>query len=197
MTVSPFGDGNGDGYKYLIERDLRYDQLLLKMVGELEAISGLSFGRFMLFGFSGGGHFAHRFLYVHANRLSAVSIGASGGNTLIDDKKDWWLGTRNVKELFGVQVDVEEIRRIPILMVIGSRDTSNFEYQTGSPYYSAEATKLGRNRMERMATLRHNFAKCGISSEQVVVPDAAHEGFKMLPEVTSFFSKVLGRGQPT
>lgn len=75
FPVGPFGDGHGDGYKYLVERDLRYDLALLDMVAETELRLGLRFERFGLFGFSGGGHFVHRFFYLHAGRLPSPLAG--------------------------------------------------------------------------------------------------------------------------
>lgn len=42
FPVGPFGDGHGDGYKYLVERDLRYDLALLDMVAETELRLGFA-----------------------------------------------------------------------------------------------------------------------------------------------------------
>ena len=45
------------------------------------------------FGFSGGAQFAHRFLYIHPGRLRAVSLGAPGLVTMLDETRAWWVGT--------------------------------------------------------------------------------------------------------
>ncbi len=78
FPIGPLGDDYRDGFKYLIEGDIRYDHVLLAMVKEVGDRLDRTFERFMLFGFSGGGHFAHLFFYLHPDRLLAVSIGAPG-----------------------------------------------------------------------------------------------------------------------
>ncbi len=93
------------------EGDIRYDHILLAMVDEVGERLGRTFADFMLFGFSGGGHFAHRFFYLHPQRLSAVSIGAPGAVTLIDDQRDYWVGTRDLAARFGTAIDLPAMRK--------------------------------------------------------------------------------------
>ena len=69
------GDGNRDGFKHLIEADIRYDQVLLDMVAEVGEKFGCDFGRFALFGYSGGGQFG-------------AYLSASNGMTLYQSTKD-------------------------------------------------------------------------------------------------------------
>src|SRR5258707_8630005 len=61
ITVGVSGDGNPDGYKYLSEPGLRYDDILLDIVSEVGERWGVPFDRFGLFGFSGGAQFVNRF----------------------------------------------------------------------------------------------------------------------------------------
>ena len=64
FPVGPLGDGNSHGFKYIVEQDIRYDTVLLNMIEEVSASLNYDFGRFLLFGYSGGGHFVHRFFYL-------------------------------------------------------------------------------------------------------------------------------------
>src|SRR5690348_13671610 len=64
FPVGPLGDGNLHGFKTLKEGAIRYDEVLLAMVDEVGAMLGTRFAKFMLFGYSGGGHFVHRFFYL-------------------------------------------------------------------------------------------------------------------------------------
>lgn len=66
---------------------IRYDEVLLQMIDTVEREWGCVDTRtFALIGFSGGGQFVHRFLYLYPERLHAVSIGAPGRATpLIDE----------------------------------------------------------------------------------------------------------------
>ena len=80
--VGVLGDDNPEGFKYMREGDIRYDRVLLAMVDEVAQKLETRFDRFMMFGFSGGGHFVHRFFYLHPGRLLAASIGSPGAVTL-------------------------------------------------------------------------------------------------------------------
>src|SRR5688572_11300813 len=161
FPVGPLGDGNPHGFKVLQEADVRYDQVLLAMVDEAAAMLGAAFPKFMLFGYSGGGHFAHRFYYLHPQRLHAVSVGAPGSVTLLDDSRDWWVGTRNVQALFGRAIDLDVLRAVRVQLVVGAADTETWEidYPIDSVQYRAGINDSGRTRIERLATLKDNLAR--------------------------------------
>ena len=94
------GDGARSGYKYMAEGDIRYDRVLLDMVAEVAAKYDQDWSRFAVFGFSGGGHFAHRMAILHPDRLWAACIGAAGSVTLLDPDRDWWVGIRDLEQRF-------------------------------------------------------------------------------------------------
>jgi poly(3-hydroxybutyrate) depolymerase len=193
FPVGPLGDGNPHGFKVLQERDVRYDLVLLSMVDEAAALLGTPFDRFMLFGYSGGGHFAHRFYYLHPQRLHAVSVGAPGSVTLLDDSRDWWVGTRNVQALFGRGIDLGALRAVRVQLVVGAADLETWEihYPEDSVQYQAGINDTGRTRIERLATLADNWKRHGIDAQHVVVPNVPHDGTKVLPYVQRFFETVL------
>jgi poly(3-hydroxybutyrate) depolymerase len=193
FPVGPLGDGNPHGFKVLQEADVRYDQVLLAMVDEAAALLGARFHKFMLFGYSGGGHFAHRFYYLHPQRLHAVSVGAPGSVTLLDDSRDWWVGTRNVQALFGCAIDLDALRTVRVQLVVGAADTETWEihYPADSVQYQAGINDSGRTRIERLATLADNLARHGIEAQHIVVPNVPHDGTKVLPHVQTFFETVL------
>jgi pimeloyl-ACP methyl ester carboxylesterase len=184
------GDGYADGYKYMREDDIRYDHVLLNMVAEVSALLSHDFGKFALFGYSGGGHFAHRFLYLQPDQLRAVSIGAPGGITLIDSTTDYWAGTRNFNDIFGQSIDVAAIRRVAIQIVIGANDIEEFTYPGGSALQAIHA-KLGKNRFERSMTLLKNYQSLGCDVRREVVPNCAHDGLKVMPAAQDFFLRTI------
>ena len=190
------GDGNTDGYKYLKEGDIRYDHLLLLMVDELSIILKRPFERFHLAGFSGGGHFVHRFFYLHPGRLHAVSVGAPGGVTRIDPTRDFWLGTRNLLERFGTEMDLGTMRGVPVQLIVGEEDTEEFVYPPQWAAALADMGDIGKNRIERNAALHRNYQEHGLAVERVVVPDAAHCSAKMVPEQAAFFARVSPSEKP-
>lgn len=193
FPVGPLGDGNAHGFKVLTEGAIRYDNVLLSMVDEAGAMLGTTFSKFMLFGYSGGGHFVHRFFYLHPERLHAVSVGAPGSVTLLDESRDWWVGTRNVKALFGRAIDYEALRKVAVHLVVGAADLEEWEinYPRDSVQYMDGINDTGRTRIERNTALRQNLEKHGIACRQDIVPNVAHDGTKVLPYVQDFFGGVL------
>jgi len=193
FPIGPLGDGNAHGFKLLQEGDVRYDRVLLSMVDEAGAMLGARFGRFLLFGYSGGGHFAHRFFYLHPERLHAVSIGAPGSVTLLDDRRDWWVGTRDLEARFGRGIDLEAMRAVRVQLVVGAADTEGWEihYPSDSVQYAPGINDSGRTRVERLAALGASFAQHGIAYRHDIVPNVAHDGTQVLPHVHDFFEQVL------
>ncbi|HSW09140.1 alpha/beta hydrolase [Aquabacterium sp.] len=193
FPVGPLGDGNAHGFKVMEEGGVRYDKVLLAMVDEAGARLGARFGRFLLFGYSGGGHFAHRFFYLHPERLQAVAIGAPGSVTLLDDRRDWPVGTRDLKARFGREIDLEAMRAVRVQLVVGAADIETWEinYPEDSVQYAPGINDTGRTRPERIATLAANLAQHGIACRHDIVPNVAHEGAQVLPQVCDFFEQVL------
>lgn len=193
FPIGVLGDRNGDGFKYMREADIRYDRALLAIVDEVAERYGLDFERFALFGYSGGGHFAHRFLMLQPNRLWAVSIGAPGSVTLLDPTRDWWVGTRNFRELFGNALDIEAMRRVPVQMVVGAADLETWEitHRPGGRNWMPDANHAGVTRPERLFALRRSFEAAGIPVRFDQLPNMAHDGLRAVPCVQDFLADVL------
>jgi len=182
-----------NSYKMLRADDLHYDAILLSMVEEVASRYRLEEERFLLYGFSGGGHFSHRFFYLHPERLRGVSIGAPGVVTLYDEGHDFWVGLRDFEARFGKALQPEVMREVPVQMVIGAEDTATWEI-TITPkdaWWMEGADLAGANRQDRMASLKASFEAHGIPVRQDVVPGAGHDGSAVLEPVKAFFTKVL------
>ena len=195
FPIGPRGDGNRDGFKYMIEGDIRYDQVLLAMVAEIEAQYGLSFPQFAIFGYSGGAHFTHRFLMLHPERLWAASIGAPGSVTLLDPTRDWWVGTRNLADLFGKAPNPEAMARIAVQMIVGDADLETWEitHTEGSRHWMPDANHAGRTRPERLDRLRENFEEHGVKVRFNVIPNMAHDGTLAVPVFEDFLADTLAQ----
>ena len=195
FPIGVMGDGYRDGFKYMREGNLRYDHILLAIVEEVSERYGIAFDRFGLFGYSGGGHFAHRFLMLQPNKLWGVSIGAPGSVTLLDPSRDWWVGTRNFAELFGQPLDIPAMKQVAVQMVVGAADLETWEitHKPGSRNWMPDANHAGTNRPERLASLRDNFAAHGIAARFDLVPNTPHDGVKVVPVVEDFFAGELRR----
>jgi poly(3-hydroxybutyrate) depolymerase len=181
-------------FKFISYRGIRFDHMLLSIVDEIAARYPVSAERFYLHGFSGGGQFTHRFLFLHPERLAAASIGAPGRITQLDDSLPWWLGTKGFEERFGRPIDVDAVRRVPVHMVVGSEDTDTFEINNpGDSNWMDGCEKTGATRIERLRTLQRNFEANGITVTFDVVDGVAHRGSQVLHTVEKFFGDLIGR----
>jgi pimeloyl-ACP methyl ester carboxylesterase len=185
--------GELSSYKMVQPGPVRYDAVLLAMVEEMGARYRLADSRFALFGFSGGGHFAHRFLYLHPERLAAVSIGAPGVVTLLDLTHDFWVGLRDFERVFGRQLDLAAMRRVAVHMVVGGDDTETWEItiEPGNELWMPGADKAGRNRQERLLALKTSLEAHGIAVRHDVVPGVAHRSDGLMPAIERFFDDVF------
>lgn len=180
-----------ENYKFLSFKGIRFDLLLLDMIREAAAIYHLDAQRFCLFGFSGGAHFAHRFFYVHPERLAAVAVDAPGVVTLLDFDRDWWCGVRNFPSLFGKELDLEAMRTVAVQTIVGGEDTATWEIavQPGWPFWMEGITASGSTRVERLAALRDSWQRADIAVEHRVVPGVGHE--LLLAPALDFFGKSM------
>lgn len=188
-----FVEGEEVNYKFLRCHDIRFDRLLLQMIDEVRSRYRLRADRVLMHGFSGGGHFAHRFFYLHPERLMGVSIGAPGMVTLLDPALDWHCGTRGMETVFGRRLDLDAMRGIPVQMVIGAEDTETWEItiEPGDKLWMPGVNDAGRTRLERLAALRESFEAAGIDVRYDVVPGVAHHGYDLLSPVKDFFASTL------
>lgn len=186
-----------DNYKFIKFHDIRFDRVLLAMVDEVAEIYRVSTNRLLIHGFSGGGQFAHRFLYLHPDRLAAVSIGAPGRVTLLDDSLPWWLGTEDFAREFGIEPDLHSLKQVAVQMIVGADDTDTWEITMtrNSPRWMPGSNDSGATRIERLMSLRDSFLRNGIAVQFDLVPGVAHEGCHpaLIGRVKNFLSGVLGR----
>lgn len=182
-----------DNYKFIKFHDMRFDHILLAMIAEIGARYRIDGERFLLHGFSGGGHFAHRFFYLHPHRLRAVSIGAPGVVTLLDPERDWWVGVRDLEAQFGIALNLNAMREVAVQMVVGADDTETWEITIpeGTKHWMPGANDAGRTRIDRLAALRASFERQGIAVRHDIVSGAGHWGFDVLEPVRAFFADVL------
>ncbi|RIY01408.1 alpha/beta hydrolase [Aureimonas flava] len=195
FPVGVLGDGARSGYKYMAEGDIRYDRIVLDMVAEVAEKYGQDWSRFAMFGFSGGGHFTHRFAILHPDRLWAASVGAPGSVTLLDPSRDWWVGIRDLPDRFGIAFDADALARVPVQMVVGDADLETWEitHREGSPHWMEGANEAGRTRPERLAALKASFETAGVAVRFDLVPGVSHDRMKVLDRVEDFLGAALAR----
>ncbi|KAI1455777.1 alpha/beta-hydrolase [Annulohypoxylon moriforme] len=183
------GPDDIDSYKLLRSKTLRSDLALLSMLDEVAVRwPDIDTEKIFLMGFSGGGQFAHRFLYLYPERLAAVSVGAPGHATVLDDRENWPVGVKDADAIFGKSIDKALIKQVPIQLVVGSADVKvhggeefwtwmqQFKAQRGAA--TTEATRLlpmNQGRLETMHNLRKLWEQNGIEAQLDIVADVAHD----------------------
>lgn len=180
-------------YKHIIYHGIRYDVILLDMIEELANSYRVKKNKVLMHGFSGGAQFAHRFLYLHPDRLHAVSVGAPGTVTLPDDRASWWVGLKGMEEIFGLPLDVEAIRKVAVQLVIGDADIETWDVTVGakSPFWMEGINDSGETRVERLRSLECGLQSIGVTPRFDSVPGISHDGTGIQSPVKAFFSSVL------
>lgn len=180
-------------YKRIEFHGIRYDLVLLSMIDEVCAKYRIRDGGFMMYGYSGGGQFCQRFFMLHPQRLRAVAIGAPGVVTLLNQDYDWWVGVRDVKARFGIEIDLEAMRKVKVQTLIGSADDATWEIAIPreSKLWMDGADLQGANRLERIAALAASFEAHGIAVRRDIVPGVAHSPFEMVDPAEDFFTTIV------
>ncbi|TIL96007.1 MAG: alpha/beta hydrolase [Mesorhizobium sp.] len=185
--------GDLSSYKMLRQGDLHYDAVLLDMVEEMRERYRISGDRVLMYGFSGGGHFTHRFLFLHPERLLAASIGAPGVVTLLDFDHDFWVGVRDFEKVFGKAIDLDAMRKVAVQMVIGGDDLQTWEItiKPEDDWWMPGADLAGATRNDRIRSLKGSLERHGVEVQLDVVPGIAHNDGALIAKVKEFFARIL------
>ena len=146
----------------------RADLRLLDLVEEVAASYAVETAQFDLFGYSGGAQFAHRFLYVHPDRLRSVVVGAPGTVTVPSRRHRWPAGIGSLAAA-GVSVNLESVRRRRIMLIVGDDDVTLEDLNQ-----SEDAMRFGATRLGRARRLHAAWTVAGIPHEYVEVPGSGH-----------------------
>jgi len=182
-----------DDYKFLEGHGIRYDQLLLGMIEEVRAYYGCR-GRLLLYGFSGGAQFVHRFALLYPELVLAASIASPGLVTLPLEDRPWWVGIEDVERRFGKPVDWEALRQVHVQLLVGGKDvhTGEITLAPDDPLWMEGWDLAGATRQDHVRALRDAWGKRGVASELEVVPNVGHDDRHLWPRAARFFGSVLG-----
>jgi pimeloyl-ACP methyl ester carboxylesterase len=170
-------------YKAIDAHGIRFDLVLLEILEQVRVRWNARVDKVMLCGHSGGGQFAHRFLYLHPDRLTAVAVSAPGSVTLLDNSLTWPEGTGDSQQRFGITVHPEAVARVPVLLVIGSEDDGRADLAAmGYP---------GRSRPEELDRLAESLTGYGSVTRKVEVPGVGHSAAGTQPPIVDFFAGLL------
>jgi poly(3-hydroxybutyrate) depolymerase len=177
-----------NNYKLIKYGRIRFDEVLLGMLDEVRQRYEIATERFCLWGFSGGGQFAHRFLYLHPGRLVGVSVGAPGAVTLVDDSLPWPYGLDGFSSQFGLDLSRDDVAAVPVHLFIGAKDTSPAPMR---PAHSGpDGGPAWVSRVVALEALRDSIASLGSSVQLDVVPGVGHSAQACIGVSGEFFGRL-------
>ncbi|QRF69360.1 alpha/beta fold hydrolase [Ponticoccus alexandrii] len=166
-----------DSYKFLV--DGGHDHLA-EMDAALLAfcrMTGAAQDQTILFGFSGGAQFAHRYAYFRPRTLSGLIIAAPGNVTLPTEKETWWAGLDQAEETIGSAPDLTALREVAIAVLVGEEDLAKglVDRPPNGPYGHRASALAGPTRLERARRLHESYVQSGLNSRFAAIPGAGHD----------------------
>lgn len=130
LPVFPTGISDREdlhSYKFVIAPGIRFDLVVKDMIEEVQETFHFK-NEILLYGFSGGAQFAYRYLYLHPENIRSAAIAAPGRITFLDSEEDYYCGTRDFQKVFGQEIDMFQLKKVRILLMVGSDDTEVIDY---------------------------------------------------------------------
>lgn len=163
----------------------RPDLALNAILDEVQRTTGADASRVFLFGYSGGGQFAHRYALLHPRRVLAAVLGASGWYSFPDRRQAYPRGLKRIADALGCEPDLDAFLRLPVSVMVGDRDYERDAALNASP---AVDRQQGLTRPERgrrwLAALRREAERRGIvaSQEYLELPACGHSFAECMAE---------------
>lgn len=98
--------------------DLAFDNIIQDVSEWLQQ----QFYPLRIFGFSGGGQFAHRYAMFYPKRVKRLVLAAPGWYTFPDPDRHYPLGLRSTKEWPKLSFSAERFLKIPTMVTVGEED---------------------------------------------------------------------------
>jgi pimeloyl-ACP methyl ester carboxylesterase len=207
LLVAPhFDRDHYDDYQRLGRsgRGLRADRALERLlVRVLESHPGLC-TRIHLFGYSGGAQFAHRYLMAAPDRVAAAVCASAGWYTFPDPGRQYPYGLRLGRSLPAVRMRARDFGRVPIRVLVGSRDVARDDSLRQSRTLAAAQ---GADRLERarrwVDAMNAAFPHPHHPPADLRVLEGAGHAFTesvaagLVDETTHFLASISDRGDAT
>ena len=165
-------------------RRMAADNAFDAMLDALAGATGLDLDKLSLFGFSGGGQFAHRYAMTHPARVARLVIGAAGWYTMPDPLAAWPYGLADPPAEMPAPA-LDAFLRIPVRVIVGDGDDQRDAAlnQAARIDRGQGLTRIDRGRAW-VDALRAAAARAGL-------PPRA--GFELLPGATHNFADAMHR----
>lgn len=162
--------------------DKRADDRLHELISLITtALPGLNGKKILLFGFSGGGQFVHRYALFHPDRIDRAVAGGAGWYVFPDEKLPYPIGL-DPRSLPKDRIpNLAGLCQVPLLILVGERDEDEGDFRTTYSKNGREYDLIqlqGKGRWQRasnwVAALKqkHGDAPFGIQFE--TIPGIGH-----------------------
>jgi len=157
----------------------RADLVMHRLIEKVGNETAVPSGRVSLFGFSGGGQFAHRYAMAYPERVAACAVASAGWYTFPDESRafPYGLGDDGRGSADAFRFDPERFLRVPMLVLVGEQDLErDASFRTSRRLDRQQ----GRTRVDRalnfVNSMRGRADELGIAAqlEMTVVPGVAH-----------------------
>ncbi|MDJ0803964.1 MAG: hypothetical protein QNI97_13900 [Desulfobacterales bacterium] len=124
----------------------RSDLALKRILDEVGHMTGISNRSVVMFGYSGGGQFVHRFAMAYPRQVLRMAIAAPGWYTFPDRRFRYPEGIGSCKDLPDIFLDPGRFLQIPTMVLVGEHDCTRDQNLNQSGKLD---TSQGKNRIER------------------------------------------------
>jgi pimeloyl-ACP methyl ester carboxylesterase len=169
-----------DDYQRLNLSGMRADLRLNRLIEETgRLLPGIPTQRFLLFGFSGGGQFVHRYVAFNSERVERAVCGAPGWYMWPDSTLPYPLGVSPNGFRGNMMPQVRKLCEANLLLLVGERDSTQGVFRRRHEKYDL-TTLQGETRKRRaenwLADMRQfaERARCRFRIAFEVVPGTAH-----------------------
>lgn len=214
MPVFPRPAADWRTYTLALDRDSmmtgkkeyrRFDLQAIAMIDDLRkrmAAEGINFEkRVLINGFSAQGMFANRFTFLHPDRVKAAAIGSPGGWPLVPVEKykdkvlRWPIGLADFKTVSGHKIDMKELRKVPLFIFIGDKDTNDsvpFDDSYDQEDRELMNPLLGKTPIERWPIAEALYKDAGMNAVFKTYPGVEHTvNTQMRDDVRTFLLKYV------
>ena len=103
-------------------RGNRADLALKRILADVSTILGISFPGLVMFGYSGGGQFVHRYAMANPRQVKRIAVAAPGWFTFPDRTQPFPRGIGRTSTLPDVLFDPARFLAVPSLVLVGEND---------------------------------------------------------------------------
>ncbi len=183
LVIAPVFDAQRwPGYQRIAAHGQRADLALLTLLDSVTFQTGVSTRRVVMFGYSAGAQFAHRFAMLHPHRLEHLCVCAAGWYTwptATEQRFPQGTGVAPRRRLGeAVAGNLGRFLQIPLRVAVGERDNVVDALTRSNDLLDAQQ---GTHRLQRaqrwVQTLEQLAAERGLrpNAQLTVLPDAGHD----------------------